>query len=102
MKQTIGADIMSQRMVNTAIVAVVKVNNHDGSKQSACAYLTDIMSNDSSDLGDKVYGDIWWSTVQVTPDYEWTSKTLAYSVKVSETPEETTLELIRKQYTYDF
>lgn len=83
-----AVDIRSQRMINTAIVAVVKVDNHSGSIGAACDYLTEIMAEDSKDLGDRVFGSIWASTIG--SDYEWTSKTLAY------------LTLVRKQYTYDF
>lgn len=92
-------NIVSQKRTNTAIVAVVKVNNNGGSIGAACEYLTEMMHEDSVDLGDKVYGNIWASTV--SDDYEWTSKTLAYYVKVEKSSEETVLTLMRKQYTYE-
>lgn len=96
-----ATNIKSQRLINTAIVAVVKVNNITGSMSSACNYLSEAMEKDSKDLGDKVYGDIWDSTIESDSEFEWSSKTLAYKVKVTKNPEETTLSLIRDQYIYD-
>lgn len=103
MKQTISftqeVEVLSQVKVSTVIVKAVKVNNHDGSIESALSLLSEVMENNSKAEGDPVYGSIWKSSVE--SGLHFTSKTLDYWVKKDSNPEETTLMLIRNTYKYE-
>lgn len=100
MKQTISftqeVEVLSQELVNTAIIAAIKVNNKSGNIDCACNCLTEAMHSNSESLGDRVYGNI----TEFLINNHWTSKKLDYWVDVKKDPEEATLTLMRNTYKY--
>lgn len=101
MKQTISftqeVEVRSQRFAGASIVACIKVNKHDGSLACALEVITKAMHDNSESLGEYAYGNFTEYLIDSTIN----SAHHEYYIQKSETPEEITLTLVRKDYAYE-